>query len=41
MILYILDIPYFVLYVVLYKVLGSIFFIPLFLLLNLIHVTSA
>ena len=39
LILYILDIPYFVIYVVFYKILASAFYIPLFILLNGIQVS--
>jgi len=40
LILYILDVPYFFLYTVLYKIVASIFYFPLFLLLNLTQVPS-
>ena len=36
LLLYILDVPYFILYVVLYKIVATIAFLPLFLILNLI-----
>lgn len=35
LILYILDVPYYIFYVFLYKFVGTTFFIPLFLFLNL------
>jgi hypothetical protein len=38
LILYILDIPYFIIYIVLYKVVSYIMFVPLFILLNIVSV---
>ena len=38
LILYILDVPYFIAYTVFYKIVAYVYFLPLFLLLNLTQV---